>query len=458
MSTSRNNESPVVLVSVYSKNSPSGLIDLSDRISGFEYEDNDTKADKCVLTVRNDDWSNFDTRIWHTGARLRVQWGYFNNLTPPRDMVIQGHSTAKKRKPSKVTPAVTGSSELSIECHDLSVLLNKRKGTQVYRNKTRSQVVEEIAKAWGYGVDRQFIKETKIVKPSISQGGKTDAELLFKLAKAEGFRFYIDYDGFYWQPRDFAQKPARRWSWRAATGNAEAVLEANIENDATIMRPKAIRVQGIDKRTGKPFDVVASNTETERTALSTTLEGSEDVAELLVPQEGPELVTDVPELTDENTIEVVDPRDKSISLKLAIEAPTLTINDNSSHTAEEAKAKADAKYREMVAVAIKLNLTVLGDPAFSAKQVFFFDSPAKRTTGLYYAKKVVHKIEPGSYTLDIESIPDGGNDGKDKTTAATTNKNEPPPAATTGDTDADHQLEELEVVDPRDKSISIKYQ
>ena len=66
----------------------------------------------------------------------------------------------------------------------------------------------------------------------------------------------------------------------------------------------------------------------------------------------------------------------------------------------------------------------------------------------------MHSVAAGEYTMTIESITDGGNDGKGKKSAAKVNK-EDPPATASSETDA--ELEEVEVIDPRDKSSSTWY-
>lgn len=438
------NEAPIVLVSAAVKGAKAKLVDLSDRVLGFSFEDSDVKTDKAVFTVRNDDLANFDTPLWRAGMELIVQFGYFNNLSAARRVIVK---------------KVTGFSVLSVECHGKACLMNEVKRTVVYKQKTRSQLVAEIAESYGYGPDAQFITQTNRLHGAISSGGLSDGELLAKLAKAEGFQFYIDHTGLHWHAREFNKPPIRTFAWESARENAEAVIdEPRVDVDLTVSRPKAIRARGVDRKTGKPFEVVASNTETDRDGLAATTEGLDDWSSMVTPGGEGGGLSEVPEAADDNVIEVVDPRDKTTSLLLneqALLEGVEEVSDTSSHTAEDAKAKVDGRFRKLRETTVKMSFSALGDPSFGAKQVFRFECKSKRLTGNYYAKEVTHTIAPGSYTMEIKAISDGTS-GSGKKSAAKVNTKVPADSGA-GDKsteEAQHELEEKEQIDPRDKTTS----
>lgn len=449
------NESPIVLISAVVKGQAAAKpVDLVDRVMSLTYEDSDTKTDKLTLSVRNDDLANFDAPVWRKGMELVVQWGYYNNLSPPRNVIVK---------------SVKGFTTLTVECAGKGALMGEVKKTRSFKGKTRSQVVEEIAESYGYGPDARFITATNRTFNTIAQGGKTDGELVSKLAKEEGFQFYIDVDGFHWHEREFDKPPVRTFSWGAARENAEAVIdEPQIDVDLTVPRPKAIRARGIDRKTGKPFEVVASNTETDRLGLAPTLEGLDDWSALLTTSDTEQVnVAEPPELTDDNVIEVVDPRDKTTALLLneqALREGTEEIADAGSHDATDAKTKADARYKKLQQTTVKMTIKALGDPSFGAKSVFRFEAqapghaPCKRLSGNYFAKAVTHEVTPGSYTMTIEAISDGSN-GEGKKSGAKVNDQKPADtgADATSKEEAQHELEEIEIVDPRDKTTSIYY-
>jgi len=468
------NESPVILISAVIKGSEPRVI-ATDRIMSLAYEDSDTKSDKLTLTVLNHDLAAFDSPVFRAGMRLIVQWGYWHNLCVPREVVVK---------------SVKGFTTLTVVCYDKGSLLGEKKKTATFKNKTRSEVVDSIANDYGYPVEQRFITETIRRFGAIAYGGKTDGELITKLAKEEGFQFYVDFDGFHWHERDFSQKPVRTFSWGAPRSSAEAIIDdPDIDVDLTVPRPKYIRAKGIDRETGKPFTVEANNAATDRTGLAPSGENVQDWSAMLaaaeadakaapVSLEDPDTfgnlvegllgISETPEETDDaTTLEAVDERDGTTQLLLeaaALEAGSEEIADDTSHDATDAKTKVDARFKKLVATTVKLKFSALGDPSFFGKSIFRFvcqapgAPPCKRLSGNYYAKTVSHDVTPGSYTMKIEAISDGGN-GDGKKSKAKVNTQEPKDSGDGGQSaeEASHELEEVEQVDERDGTTRTVY-
>jgi hypothetical protein len=465
------NESPVIVISAVVKGAKPQPI-ATDRILSLAYEDSDTKSDKLTLTVLNHDLRAFDSPVFRAGMRLIVQWGYWHNMCVPREVVVK---------------SVKGFTTLTVVCYDKGSLLGEKKKTSTFKNMTRSEVVTAIALAYDYPVEQRFITLTTRTFGAIAYGGMTDGELVAKLAKEEGFQFYIDVDGFHWHERDFAQKPVRTFSWGAPRSSAEAIIDdPEIDVDLTVPRPKYIRAKGIDRETGKPFSVEANNAVTERTGLASTLENLEDwsakvpaatdaggaAASLEDESAFGDLVdgllggSETPDETDDaTTLDAVDQRDGTTQLLLeaaALEAGSEEIADDTSHDATDAKTKVDARFKKLVATTVKLKFSALGDPSFFGKRVFRFvcqapgAPPCKRLSGNYYAKTVSHDVTPGSYTMKIEAISDGGN-GHGKKSKASVNTQAPKDADGQSAEEASHELEEIEVVDERDGETRTVY-
>jgi hypothetical protein len=461
------NESTVIFISALIKGAAPRSI-ATDRITSLEYEDSDTKSDKLTLQVLNHDLAAFDAPVFRAGMRLLVQWGYYNNLSVPREVVVK---------------SVKGFTTLTVECLDKGALMGGKKKTATFRNKTRSQVVESIVESYGYTAEQRFITATTRRFGAIAYGGASDGELIARLSKEEGFQAYVDPRGYHWGPRDFAQQPVRTFSWGAARSNAEAIIgDPDIDVDLTVPRPKYIRARGIDRETGKPFQVEANNAATDRTGLAPTMETPQDWSSLVPPSAGdaggaPASMEDpgvfgslfegllgeseTPELTDENTLEAIDERDGSSLLldAAALEAGSEDIADTTSHDATDAKTKADARFKKLVATTVKMKFTALGDPSFFGKSVFRFvaqapgHKPCKRLSGNYYAKTVSHTVTPGSYTMEIEAVSDGSN-GDGKKSKAKVNTQEP---SDEGAEETSRELEEIEVVDERDGTTRTVY-
>lgn len=225
-----NRTKPSVLVKVIPDGRRDGQrVDVSDRIVGFEYEDSESKADTCKLTVDNYDLTAYDNPIWKKGNILEVTWGYPGRMSPTRKCLIT---------------KVSGFNKLTIEAVALSVLLNNAKQCRTWENKTYSQIASEIAVEWGYEVEDQHIERTDQVFEVVTQAQESDATFLKRLANAIGYQFWIDFLGFHFHTRDLQQVPHRRYVYFTDPGRGE-ILSINIENDITA-KPGERRVHGRD--------------------------------------------------------------------------------------------------------------------------------------------------------------------------------------------------------------------
>ncbi len=183
--------SPVFVVKI---GSGSERLDVSKLVTSFSYEDNESKADKLMLSVDNEDLSNFDDPIWQKGNRIQCSWGYSGAMAPQREVIIQ---------------SVKGFSILKIVAHAKSQTMNKKAVTRCFENKTRSEIVELIAKENGFSRKKQHIENTKEVIPISNQAALTDAQFIKRLAHFEGFEFFVDFDGLHFHRRRLGQKPIR---------------------------------------------------------------------------------------------------------------------------------------------------------------------------------------------------------------------------------------------------------
>jgi hypothetical protein len=125
---------------------PSGEpLDLAGRIIAFTYEDAEKKADQVSLQLDNFDLALFERAELVGGATLEVSWGYPGNMAPPRRVVV------KKLK---------GFQTLTIEGQATSVLMNREAKTRSWANKSRADVVREIAAEHGYEGEFLDVEDT----------------------------------------------------------------------------------------------------------------------------------------------------------------------------------------------------------------------------------------------------------------------------------------------------------
>jgi hypothetical protein len=346
-------------------------VDITNIVLSLAFSDEEAKADKLSISVINEDGSAWDTGVFAKGNYLIVSWGYSGAMSPPRKMVITKSF---------------GGRTLTVEAKDVSILMHRETKSETYEGMTRSDVARLIAARNGFGVDLQDIEDTAEVHETIVQPNISDIRMLHVLAHKQGFECYVGADGtLHWHARRLDSAPVRTFVYRPAgqrdidVDDRNLIEDYNVENDLTA-KPAKTKLEGLDPKTKQPISVVASDTETERPALSQTVE-----------------------IRDFETGEW-----RKVT-RTAIEEvrPTQEV------TQEAAKTRADARFKKVSLTAVKLKLDVLGDPLLLAKTVVDVRGIAKRIDGRYYVKKVDHRIDSGGYKCTAELVTDGTGGGVD---------------------------------------------
>lgn len=358
-----NRDGPCIYVKVVKPGKAAERVDQSHRILSFEFQDLESKADKLTLEIDNSDLSEFDSPIFRKGYVLEVSWGYENQMAPVRSCVIQ---------------KVHGFQKLKIEAYAKSILMNKVRRARRFAGLKRSQVVKQIAEEYGFGTQaEQFIEDSKQTLETISQAGVTDAQFVARLARLEGFVFFIDFDGFHFHKRDLKQKPRRVLHWFSDPGRGD-VLSVDIENDISALAG-GVTVKTRDPLKRADISATAGNSETKRDTVAPALE-----------------VT-------------VDPRTKAINKNSSC-SQTPAANEVLMCPAPDvavAKRLADGAYRGAAQQVVKLKASIIGDPRMLAKTIVEWRGLGKRLSGNYYMKSVTHKIDGGGYTCALECRRDG---------------------------------------------------
>lgn len=356
-----NRHAPIIIASIEPEGGEREPVDLSDRITGFTYNDTEKKQDKCTFTINNFDGSAWDEATFAKGNIIHVRWGYPGFMTPERSVVITGSK---------------GGRVLTVEAKAKSVLMHRETICECYENVLPHEVVEIIAERNGFGSQARVIEEiteAEIERSIINQPNITDARMLKRLAHKHGFEFYVDFDGLHWHRRDFAQAPQREFRWyNGEIENSQAIIDYSVENDLTA-KPGKTRHKGINPKTKKPFCAVGSDGETKRKVLQ----------------------------------EVVEVYDRG-SGKFVKQSRTASDEDKPSAEDSEKKAKrrADGRFRKIQQRAVKMTIAVLGDPLILAKTVVFITGISKRLTGRYYVTDVTTSVASG-YQQTLKLITDG---------------------------------------------------
>lgn len=337
---------------------------VTDDVLSFKFVDAERKADKATLTVRNDDLTQFDEPTWRKGSRLVFQWGYPAAMTPQRVAVIT---------------SVKGFKELTIEAQSESVLMNRSTRSRAFDGQRVSDIARSIAKEYGYGDSRQHIDDTGQVVEIVSQANRTDAQFLRRWASRLGFEFYVDFDGFHFHERRLGTRPVRVLRYHTDPQGGDILGEPTVENDLTA-RPGKVRVKGRNSKTRTDIDESADNeTDSERDTLAPVLELTVDpdtgaVASSIIPEE---------RLGSESTVVTAD------------------------KDATTAQKRAKGRFRRAQMVAVKMGMSIAGDPLMLAKSIVQIEGMGKRLSIRYYVSEVTHNFSTGGYTCDLKLVSDG---------------------------------------------------
>lgn len=373
-------EAPVVNVTLRKGVGADRRVDFRDRLIAFEFEDNDSRADKCTLTLDNFDLRWLDDETFRKGQRLDVSWGYVGNLTEPQAVIVK---------------RVHGGAVIKIECHSVGVGLNQEKRTAAFNNVRRSDVARKIAGDNGFSGDRLHVEDTKEEFETINQAAETDAALCKRLAKKEGFTFYVDSTGFHWHDSNYDAAPTHVLIYYTDEGRGD-ILKFKMDSDMTRM-PGRVQVKGMDPKTKKAFDKSGSDADTDRTELA-------------------------------GQIEVIDPQTGATDL-IKRRIAQSTVRHTSAATETDAKREADSRWKRSSRRRIKLGLDIVGDPTIKAKTTIKVKGLGEYLSGLYYVKVVKTKIG-GGYTASLALRRGGptkvaGGQGDDA--GGTKNRKKPPP-------------------------------
>lgn len=338
-----------------------GPLDLRARVTSLSYEDCERETDKLVFTVDNYTLRLFSSRLFWTGSTVRASWGYPGDMSPTRECVPQ---------------KIEGFEVLNVTCYGRDALMNKVQRARVFANKTRHQVVAQVAEECGFGPEARHVEEdpTGEVLETLPQARLTDAGLLRALAAEVGFVFYVDHDGLHWHRRRTDQRPTRRYEYFAAKRRGE-VLSFKVTSSLFERKSGGVTAKGVDPATKKPVVASGDNASSEQPALASV----RDLFTGVSGRDGTELAT-TERATGSSTV-----------------APT----SGSTPTAKGAQVAAIGAYDKHQFAAAKATLEVVGDPKAAAKApVELVEADA--CGGLWWAKKVTHKLGSGGYKTTYE--------------------------------------------------------
>lgn len=403
-------------------------------LASFEFIDTDTGTDVAKLSLRNDDMKWYDEGAFRAGQKLNIIWGWESAMCTPRRMVV--------KKPSR------GSNPIVITLHDEGTLLDLVPKKRHWEGMTDSQIASAIADENGYTGIMQDITDAVAVREGTTQLG-TDAAFLSTLARRNGYRWWVDGMGLHWGARPTGAEPSAYFIYRHdLRGNvlSQPEIKANLAKDIAMVKVVAIdpltheevvAEVGVDEgdetlgeylqnmiSLGKEEEV--ENPKNNHRAQKARAKVRAFLSRIdKVTQEEFEAMINSLEITKSQKAEIEDylgswkkPTETTLNGMMAVINKMIPVGSRAtrvsrsaeysmgSATAEEVATEATRIYQEVASKRYEMSVPILGDPTVGAKQLHHWTMPSETMSGLWYCKKAVTHITPGSYRIDLEYIKD----------------------------------------------------
>lgn len=337
---------------------------LDGRVISVTIDDDERGADKLEIQLYNEDLFFFEQGDdVLPGAFLEVSWGYAGNMAPPRRFAVK---------------KISGRHPLRIEALAISAQAHRESKHRFWAGKTRSEVVALVARDMGYEGDAAIIDATDEVL-DINQMGETDAALLRRLADDEEFEFWIDDTGLHWHQRRTGDAPTHVLTW--FSDRTGTIRDWSPETNL-MRRVGRVDVAGRDPITKRDIKASATGDTVDRPTLG-------EVKEVVDPETGE------------------TKRERSTATATGGVAGVVSVPLIGAVTIKEASRKAAAAYRAAEREAVKLNISLVGDPTIRAKTVVDLRGISSMFSGRYYLASVRHVLDGNGYTVEAKANRDG---------------------------------------------------
>jgi len=326
---------------------------IQTRLLSMKVVDSDRGKDRMYLTFRNNDYAMVDSPVFARGQKLFVTWGWPGNMVVPRRFIIQ---------------KVKGGSVVTIKAHCRLALLDQERKYRFEEGMTHSAFVRMVAEEYGYSGTYQWVEETN-EECDITQNNITDGRMLHKLARRNGFVFYVDASGLHWHARNLKTEPVRWFTYRKDEGRGDILAEPALDINMT---------KGISKVKVTYRDPVTKE-------YGTVFGGPDD--------------TEIQSLGEET--EMGNPDDPEQGRR-AGRMTRVDVRCGGVMTKEEAQRDANARYYETANKRYKMSVPVIGDKKIGAKLLVGFAGISDMLDGLYYINQAEHIIESGKWVIDLK--------------------------------------------------------
>lgn len=346
---------------------------LSLRLLQIQYDSKEDATSLIKLTFENEDLSYFDSQVLMKGAKFHLSFGYEGDLTEAFHAQVV---------------SIKGFNVIEITAEIIEQGFNFVQNTTRFEGKTRSQVVEIIAKA-------NNIINTRIAQTTDAhnymQINKTDREYLRDLASEVGNIFYTSIESgvksLYWGPRVLSQRPSHNFTWRGGHGMMKSF---NITENSVLARPQEYSVSNYNSDTKK---VVSGTVGSSNTAKKSSL-GSAD-----------EISGEASAFSTNFTAGVETGRSGFVKTGVGVKVSKNLIKPVD--TDEEAQAEADGEYQADIEEQIKAKATLVGVTKLKVGDIVKIDGLPTMLTGNYLIQALKHTWSNSGFVTELGLRRDG---------------------------------------------------
>lgn len=179
--------------------------DITNYVTKLRFEDCVKEDNLLTLDLDKVDNDFIDTISSMKGDKIIFQYG-----------LLGGESTGNRIAEIKsIEIAYARSITMKIKAHDGGFAIKKQTSNKIYEDKTSSEIVAEIAKEFGFESE---IEETTEAQ-TIPQANKTYFEFIKRLAKKEGFDFFITDNIIKFKSRDLTKEAKKLYEYNNGEGN-----------------------------------------------------------------------------------------------------------------------------------------------------------------------------------------------------------------------------------------------
>ncbi|WP_291726158.1 phage late control D family protein [Bernardetia sp.] len=174
--------------------------DITPLVDSFSYEDTIEKDDLLRISVSLKNVFELDEDWLVAGEKLRFMFGYIGGL----------QTEERVAKISDISSSYGEVIKVRIDAVDVGQFMKEEFSNKIHKDKTLSELVEEMADTYSYKTD---VIQTKKKYPYLPQAQKSDFDFLMQLAKRENLVFRVSGDTLILEKRNLLKEAVKTYTW-----------------------------------------------------------------------------------------------------------------------------------------------------------------------------------------------------------------------------------------------------